>query len=81
MANNKYWEEYATKHLKGRTIVDVRYMTDEEMKGMGWHNKSIVIELNDGSLLFPSRDDEGNDAGALFGQTELGEDLKLPVIS
>ena len=78
---NKYWEEYATKHLKGRTIEDVRYLTDEEMKGMGWHNKSIVIELNDGSLLFPSRDDEGNDAGALFGQTELGEDLKFPVIS
>ena len=78
---NKYWEEYATKHLKGRTIEDVRYLTDEEMKGMGWHNKSIVIELNDGSLLFPSRDDEGNDAGALFGQTELGEDLTFPVIS
>ena len=81
MANNKYWEEYATKHLKGRTIVDVRYLTNQEMKGMGWHNKSIVLELSDGSLLFPSRDDEGNDAGALFGQSPDNKSLTFPVIS
>lgn len=78
---NNYWEEYATKHLKGRTIVDVRYLTDIEMKGMGWHNKSIVLELSDGSLLFPSCDDEGNDAGALFGQSSTNENLKFPKIS
>ena len=81
MANNNYWEEYATKHLKGRTIVDVRYLTDIEMKGMGWHNKSIVLELSDGSLLFPSRDDEGNDAGALFGQSRDNKSLTFPKIS
>lgn len=78
---NNYWEKYATKHLKNRKIVDVRYMTDEEQKHMNWNSKSIVIHLDNGSLLIPSRDDEGNDAGALFGQTELGEDLTFPVIS
>ncbi len=78
---NNYWEKYGTKHLKGKTIVDVRYLTDEEMKGMSWYNKCIVLELNDGSLLFPSRDDEGNGAGALFGQSSDNESLKFPVIS
>lgn len=81
MANNKYWEEYGNKHLKGRTIVDVRYLTTIEMKGMGWHRKSIVLELSDGSLLFPSKDDEGNDAGALFGQSSDNKSLTFPVIS
>ena len=81
MAKNKYWEEYGNKHLKGRTIVDVRYLTTIEMKGMGWHRKSIVLELSDGSLLFPSKDDEGNDAGALFGQSPDNKSLTFPVIS
>ncbi len=81
MANNKYWEEYGNKHLKGRTIKDVRYLTTIEMKGMGWHRKSIVLELSDGSLLFPSKDDEGNDAGALFGQSPDNKPLTFPVIS
>lgn len=81
MANNKYWEEYGNKHLKGRTIVDVRYLTTIEMKGMGWYRKSIVLELSDGSLLFPSKDDEGNDAGALFGQSPDNKSLTFPVIS
>ena len=76
---NNYWEKYGTKHLKGRTIINVRYLTDEEMKGMGWHRKSIVLELSDGSLLFPSSDDEGNDAGALFGQSPTNEELTFPV--
>jgi hypothetical protein len=81
MANNKDWENYAKKHLKGRTIEDVRYLTTEEMKGMGWYNKCIVLILSDGSLLLPSRDDEGNDAGALFGQSPDGKSLTFPVIS
>jgi len=81
MENNNYWENYARKHLEGRTIVDVRYLTDQEMKGMGWHNKSIVLELSDGSLLFPSSDDEGNDAGALFGQSRDNKSLTFPKIS
>tara|TARA_R110002020_G_scaffold463600_2_gene683723 strand:- start:307 stop:552 length:246 start_codon:yes stop_codon:yes gene_type:complete len=81
MANNKYWEKYGNKHLKGRTIVDVRYLTTIEMKGMGWYRKSIVLELSDGSLLFPSKDDEGNDAGALFGQSPDNKSLTFPVIS
>jgi hypothetical protein len=29
-----------------------------------------MIELEDGTIIYPSRDDEGNDAGALFTSNE-----------
>jgi hypothetical protein len=52
--------------LVGRTIVAVRYMTEAEEAQQMWSNAAVVIQLDDGTLLFPSADDEGNDAGALF---------------
>ncbi len=75
------WTEKAVKHLKGKTIVEVRYMSEEEQESFGWYSRCVVIQFDDGSLLFPSKDDEGNDAGALFGQTPDGKDFTLPVIS
>lgn len=61
------WAEKFTR-LKGRTITVIRYLTDEECEVMGWHRAPLVLQLDDGTLLIPSRDDEGNDAGALFTQ-------------
>ena len=55
-------------------------MTDEEAENIGWDRKALVIRFDDGSLIFASQDDEGNDAGALFGQTKDGKDLTFPVI-
>jgi len=49
-----------------KTIVSVRYMTDQEKQAFGWTKKSLVIQLNDGTVLFASRDEEGNDAGTFF---------------
>jgi len=74
------WSEYTEKHLLGRTIVGVRYLTDKEVEDMGWYQSSVVFILDNGSLFFPSADDEGNDAGALFGQTGKGEEITVPVI-
>ena len=74
-----HWEDYAKKHLVGKKIVSIRWMYEDEVKAMGWHSRAIVMHLDDGSLLYPSRDDEGNDAGALFGQTKKGDDLGFPV--
>ncbi len=62
----KQWTEKAKKALLGKKIINVRYMSKEESAGIGWHRRSIVIELDDNTLIFPSMDDEGNDAGALF---------------
>ena len=72
------WTEDASKLLLDKTIVEVRYMTDEEQTSMHWDSKPIILILNDGTAIYPSRDDEGNDAGALF---TTNEDLPtIPVI-
>ena len=83
MAENKIikrWEDYGKKHLLNKTIKMVRYMSDEEQEAMVWYHKPLVIQLDDGTLLIPSADDEGNEAGALFGQDSEGEQLIFPVI-
>ena len=56
----------ASKALVGRTIKEVRYMTEKEQEAQGWYGSAVVLMLDNGVCVFPSRDDEGNDAGALF---------------
>jgi hypothetical protein len=73
------WSVKIGKRLKGRKIVNVRWMDDQEVEDMGWYGSAVVIQLDDGTLLFPSRDDEGNDAGSLFG-TKGDEFFVVPVI-
>lgn len=64
-----YWVNFANTKLAGRTIVKARYMTKRELKKIDWPRSPLVLELDDGSLLYPSSDDEGNRAGALFGRS------------
>ena len=74
----KEWTDKAAALLVGRTITEVRYLTDAERKGLGWHGRPIAIRLDDGTWLWPSSDDEGNNAGALFTtDTTL---MTIPVI-
>ena len=57
----------------GLKIVDVRMMTNRELALEGWseelspHEEPTAIVLEDGQVLYPSRDDEGNGPGAIFG--------------
>ena len=60
------WSSIAKTVLVGRTIVGARYLSFEEADRLGWNSRSVVFELDNGVLIFPSRDDEGNDAGSLF---------------
>jgi hypothetical protein len=60
------WAEIASNQLLGRRIVGVRYMTIPEMQDFFWQSRALVLELDDGSMIFPAADDEGNDAGVLF---------------
>ena len=60
--------------LKDRTIAAVRYMSQEEAKSMSWDKRPLVLHLDNGTLLFISRDDEGNDGGSLFYQTRDNKD-------
>lgn len=76
---DQHWTEYAVKHLEGRTIKSVRYLSTAEMSCLGWTRRTLVLELDDGTLLFPSMDDEGNEAGVLFGQRG-NESLLFPAL-
>lgn len=59
------------ERLKGREIVDVRSMDRDDLYQFGWdeykgmEGDAVVIELDDGSLLVPSRDAELNGGGHL----------------
>jgi len=72
----QHWTKTAEKVLKGKTIVDVRYLNDEEMEMMGWYKRPICFFLNDGTSCILSADDEGNDGGVLF----YGENGVLPTL-
>lgn len=74
----KAWSDKVARELVGKVIVAVRYLTEEEREELHWHDRSVVIQLSDGTLLWPSRDDEGNGAGALF--TTLESLPTVPVI-
>jgi len=74
------WRIDMLPKVMDKKIVDIRWMTTEEADAMGWGDAPVVLILEDGTQLFPSRDDEGNGAGALFGQSGSGEELTFPVI-
>jgi hypothetical protein len=62
----------------GQRITKIRVMTPQEMKQQGWdYGNAIVLELEDGSRLYPSQDEEGNGPGALFGVDEAGDDVVI----
>ena len=57
--------------LTGKTVKTVRPMTSKEMERESWTGApALVIEFVDGTLVYPSRDEEGNGPGALFGFKE-----------
>ena len=72
------WGEEAAKYIRGRRIIEVRYMTEKEVEDLGFRRAGIVLILDNGHFIFPSMDDEGNDCGALF--TTFSEMHTVPVI-
>ena len=75
---DKYWNDEAKKLLLHKRIVNVRYLTQKETDDMGWTERVIAFQTNDGLWFFPSRDDEGNGGGALF--TTMPDKSVLPVL-
>jgi hypothetical protein len=59
------WTAKASTILKGRTIEDVRYLTEEETDEAGWYNRPLVMFLDSGDMIVAMSDDEGNDGGSL----------------
>ena len=62
----KHWEDKASKLLLGRKIVSVEWMTNQEADELDWSSRPVCMMLDDGTWIYPQRDDEGNDGGALF---------------
>lgn len=52
----------------GRTIKEIRFLTKEELQKEGWYPDEIVscIVLDNGAVIYPSKDYKGNGPGALF---------------
>lgn len=73
-----YWVSIAKDQLLGRRIVNVRYLSETEMEEIGWEDRCVVMVLDDGNIVYPSSDDEGNRAGSLFTNNE--KDPVLPVL-
>lgn len=76
----KHWTDVATKLLKNRTIISVRYVTDEEITDSYFYKKGLQIILDNGTILYPMQDDEGNDFGAVHYQLKDGTNLVLPTL-
>jgi hypothetical protein len=64
------WTKIARDQLLGRKIVLVRYMTKEEADQLKWDSRPIILQLDDGNIIYPSQDDEGNGPGSLFTNNE-----------
>ena len=64
---HKYWQDLVNKHLVGKYITKVQWLNPKDTKKLlGWDYQPCEIHLNDGTIITPSADDEGNNAGALF---------------
>ena len=74
----KKWTDDIREALAGRMIKKVRYMSKEEAEELDWHKRPIIIELDNGTTLIPSMDEEGNDGGAIH--TNLEELTVIPVL-
>tara|TARA_Y100001938_G_scaffold147294_1_gene228159 strand:+ start:530 stop:793 length:264 start_codon:yes stop_codon:yes gene_type:complete len=71
------WNKRMTKALVGKKITSVRYMTSEEARESGWCKCPLLISLNDGTVIIPLQDDEGNSGGSLeffHPETKLEEE-------
>ena len=71
-------DRHSKAQLLGKKIVEVRYLSQEEADDLGWEERCVVIHLDDGNIILPSSDDEGNSAGAMF--TNDTKNPTLPVL-
>ena len=71
------WEKLVNKYLVGRQIVKVKWLSAKESERIyGWDQQPCEIYLDDGTILTPSSDDEGNESGAIL--TNLKELSCIP---
>jgi hypothetical protein len=66
-------------NILNKKIVAFRRLTEQELFANGWEadGNCSAIELDDGTILFPSKDEEGNGPGAWFGETKSGDQFGI----
>lgn len=68
--------------IVGQRIVALRHLTATELEAEGWEDyageAATVIVLENGVVLYPSADEEGNGPGALFANAYGRTLLILP---
>jgi len=70
------WNKEAGK-LVGKVVRAFSYLNKKELKKLDWYKKDcLCIEFTDGTVIFPSCDDEGNEAG-FFGSRSKHKGLQL----
>lgn len=57
------------ERIIGQRIIAIRKMTQFESRAEGWEDSkdSVALILENGIILYASKDEEGNDAGVMFG--------------
>lgn len=64
--------------LVGKKITSIRAMTKAEMENEGWSGRpGTALVLDDGTILYPSADEEGNRPGTIFGRAKDGTTFGL----
>jgi hypothetical protein len=48
-------------------------MTDKNANEAMWYSRPIILVLDDGTIICPQSDDEGNNGGALMCETKDGK--------
>lgn len=54
-----------TVYPEGLLIKEIGVLSEAKMRNEGWFMRPYALQLSDGSLLYPSKDDEGNNAGTI----------------
>jgi hypothetical protein len=69
----------------GRKIVAVKFLDKKIVEKEYWGDSphtGVALVLDDGSVIYPSQDEEGNGPGALFGMNkEMTESFYIMPIS
>ena len=66
------WQKFAKTMLVGRKIVKVTYDKQPNFFDEEEYPEVFAIHLDDGQILIPSSDEEGNSTGVLFTNTGHG---------
>ena len=75
MADTQVWDvDRAKKMLEGRTITFVRRMSPMEADQTVWGSCPIMIQLDDGTILYPATNDRSESA-ALLGNDRDGNEF------